>query len=721
MAHRMGWAVTGCAAAAATLRGVAQDCRGQIAIVFAIAGVMLVAALGAAIDLGRGYLVGQQLAAVATLSCQYANRPMVVQLTYGNAATAPATFNSQVTSFVNAALARENVPYTQTNATPFSFTANGPAAVSLTVSMPTSFIKVVGITTVPVSATVQCFATPPNALQVTPDATAATVLTEGFENTAKAGGVVLYRPSGAATMLGVPLSPTALTSQVGYVGTTGTEWLITGYCLEIDPAGRNELTVPEGSNAGELDCDNGQGTAGNSSISTKAYLQAKTYELRYYYAGRLQNDDYDPAYICGSAAADLSWADSANYGSTNTESAKTGQVNVYLDQNTTGSPPTHTTLDGTQTLAGSNLIDACVYSGGWIERSVMITVTTPGYYWLSFAADGANDSIGGDLDDIQLCVTACTGTVQDNFPTAWANNLVLFADTFESPTYVSQGQGYNNEGDMTLSLGTSGASSGWPGQTASGWALAPYNRLPYWLSGKGCPQGNQCVELGWVVNGSNTQISRPFLLVPGYYQISYDYISEVTFTNLSTVYCGATPAAAHIASLTALSSEGTIRPLGTATGTQQTEDTNTVAVFMSHFQEASDPNFAAFETSTVYTNPDGSTSATPTVPPAGISLTSYNAAQFNPLLYICGYAATAQARSATVKILKPAYYWLTFAGLGEIDAFGGWVDNVKLTALGSPAMASPPNSYITIPVPNPQVHTTLSFTGFSIEAEAQNE
>jgi hypothetical protein len=113
-------------------------------------------------------------------------------------------------------------------------------------------------------------------------------------------------------------------------------------------------------------------------------------------------------------------------------------------------------------------------------------------------------------------------------------------------------------------------------------------------------------------------------------------------------------------------------------------DTNTVGVFMSHAQLASTPNLnSTLGSTTTYTNPTGTTTTTPTVAPNGISLTSYNSSQVNPLLDICGYASSSQSRSAVVLIQKPAYYWLTLAALGSSDAFGGQIDDVKLTALTS--------------------------------------
>src|SRR5204863_2357744 len=143
---------------------------------------------------------------------------------------------------------------------------------------------------------------------------------------------------------------------------------------------------------------------------------------RYAYASRVPYPDYEPAYLCGSSASDLSWANNTN--NTNNSSyptanaLRTNQINVYFDLNTTNTPPTHTTIDGTQQLSGSNLIDMCVYGQDCVQRSVAINVSTAGYYWLSFAADGKSDSLGGQLDNILLCRVTCPGSVQDNFTNA---------------------------------------------------------------------------------------------------------------------------------------------------------------------------------------------------------------------------------------------------------------------------------------------------------------
>ncbi len=55
------------------------------------------------------------------------------------------------------------------------------------------------------------------------------------------------------------------------------------------------------------------------------------------------------------------------------------------------------------------------------------------------------------MDDILLCKVSCTGTVQDDYTTAWAVSSLLFYDNFENPVY-SGGQ-YNTNGNVNNSLG----------------------------------------------------------------------------------------------------------------------------------------------------------------------------------------------------------------------------------------------------------------------------
>ncbi len=662
---------------------------------------MIVTAAGAGMDLSRAYLARQKLSEVATLACQYASRPSILQTSLASytGSNGGTSYVTAVNNYITQSLSSQNFILSQTNGSPFTYTQGGAANVTLTATVPTTFMQIAQVTTIPITATSHCYDSPSSVPQRTPDSTATPyVVQESFE--AGGSGVRYINPNGTVGN-GNP-TPSAFTNTVNYTGSKGTQWYTTGFCLEQDLTTSIKPVAFDGNFSVELDCENGTNSKGNSSISTKVYLSAGSYELRFGYASRVFYLDYGSAYICGSTASDVSWANSlTSYQGPVTNALRDSQMNVYLDLNTTGSPPTHTTIDGTQTLAGSNLIDVCVYGQNWLERSVAINVTTAGYYWLSFAADGQNDSFGAQLDNVRLCANTCPGSVQDNYAQAWAAGALLFEDTFESPTY-SFSSGYNNNGNANNFYGSSNYwdEYGW------GWANAPTNQIQIW--GSQCPQGTQCIMLGWN-NSSQTLISKPFLLVPGYYQVSYMYQSKVVFSS-GVSNCVASPVTT------------TTLPTGSGTGTDWNSsynwgsthyDTNAVAMFMSHAQMASTPNTGnAIGSTTKYTNPDGSVTTTPTYPPNSTSTPTRVA-----LLDVCSYSKTPQTRTATVFIQKPAYYWLTFSSLGTADGNGGIVDDVKITALGSPYMNSPPANAVTIPVPDPQPGATVSFTGFSITAD----
>jgi Flp pilus assembly protein TadG len=709
-----------------------RDTGGNVAIVFAVSVTVITVALGGAFDLSRAFSARQRLVEVATLACQYASRPSVIQTDAWDysGSNGGATYSSKVTGFIASSLQGQKFQYAQTTPSPFTYIQNGPANVSLTASVPTTLMQVAQIMQVPISASIHCYDSPSNLTQIvnTPFIVQETFANQAANCANGPGSVCYINQSGA---IGAPATPSAtFPGSPSYIGATGIAWYVTGYCLEIDASGVISASDPGASHSAELNCDDGTGGSadhGNSALTTKVYLEAGDYELRYFYRSRVDYPDYDPAYICGSTASDVSFANDTNSsGAPVANALRNNQLEAYLDEVTGSSPPLHTTTDGTQHLAGSNLIDICVYGYSWLERSVRVVVSTPAYYWLTFAADGQNDSFGGQLDNIRFCQGTCSGTVQDNFPTNWlaANNSwvnkVLFEDTFESPTYSGNVTAYaSNAGNMNNSLGTSGsASSGWPGLAASGWATAPYNDVNYNLAPFSV-QGSQSIELdGYVNPANNSSINRGFLLDPGYYQVSYYYVSDAIFAGMTSPACTAAPSAAAAATYVVSGTASAVVRFSTNFSYLLGQDTNTVGVFMSHGQLVSTPiGGGALGSQTSYNNPDGTISTNPTTPPSQVSLSNYNPGQNNPLLDICGYASSWQARTAYIEITKPAYYWLTIAALGSADEIGGAIDDVKLTALGSLYMTSPPANAVTIPVPGPQPGVTLSFNGFEIIAD----
>jgi Flp pilus assembly protein TadG len=703
-----------------------SDSSANISIVFAFCSLAVVIAAGAGIDLARAYAAKQKLVETAVLACQYASRSSVS----GTATEAGAgAYSTIVTAFINSTLQSQHFQYQQTNQIPFSSAANS-ATVTLNAVVPTTVMQIINVKSMPVSATSNC--TLPST----------TGFSEGFETSGCSGtcvydyatsiGTQIHFWAGGSTVASANSTATATT---GYVGSGGLQWVIMGYCLEIDTVGQILGTVPQGSHSAELDCDNGSGNAGNSSISTKMYLATGNYELRYNYAARIDYPNYDPVNLCGSQASDLSWANDTNASDPGASNVlRTNQINVYLDANVNGTPTTHKTMDGTQSLGGTNLIDMCVYSSGWIERSVRIKVTTAGNYWLSFAADGQNDSFGGQIDNIRFCYNTCStlsGESLDNFPNYWLSvnnggaNKVLFEDTFESPARspAYTGANFNTTSTLDASNGTSGtSSSGWPNLAASGWSTSPYDQVDYYLSGSA--QGNQSIELDADLNSgqttSNRTLSRAFLLDPGYYQINYNYVSDLQFTGQTTTKCTAAPTASIASSYSAWgATSGTGKNRMSGTTYSGYYDTNFVGVFVSNGQLVSTPiGGAGLNNSTSYINPNSPTSTTATVPLDSVTLSSYNSSQNNPLIDLCAYATTWQTRTAYIQIVKPGYYWLSFAALGHADNQGGAIDDVKLTALGSPYMSTPPSNAVTIPVPSPQPSAVINnYTGFLIVAD----
>lgn len=716
----------------------AADERGNVALLFGLMSILLFMAMGGGIDFSRAYLARQKLSHVATLACQYASRPAIVDTATAsyNGSNGTATYVSNVNNFISTSWLTQKVSLTQTNGSPFNYTQGGAANVSLTSAMPTTFIGMFGISSIALSAQSHCYDTIASVTQRVPDSSGQYVIKEGFEANGTPGGYTFYNPNG---QVGTQPTPTTYSPAVGYTGANGNQWHITGYCFEQDSVGVIKGTVPEGNFSGELDCDDGTGRKGNSAISTLAYLAAGTYELRYFFTSRVTYPNYDPPYLCGSKATDLSWANDTNSsGSPVANALRSNQINVYLDLNPANNQtPLHTTLDGQVQLGGSNLIDMCVHSSGWIERSVDVNVTTPGYYWLSFAADGENDSYGGQIDNIRLCRVTCPGTVQDNFPTAWSSNTVLFTETFQSPTYTQDpyiSESRTKSGNLAVTYGTSGtSSSGWPTQSASGWAVAPYNEVVMWLTSTGMTgpsPGSQFISLqGWngYSNSSdplNRSISRQFLLDPGYYKVSYNYVSltDFSFDFIYGTNCTAAPTFTNNA--TAYGKKNGHKYGDLATVYNQYQSTNILNVYMANSQLISTPSVnTTLGGAPTYTNPNGTTGATPTTPiDGGTNFSAYNASAVNPVIDTCSYSGgfTWTPRSVNVKISKPGWYWLNFSAQGDpITALGGGpgIDNVKLTALGSLYSSAPSSPVVTIPVADPQPGSSLYYTGFSIVAD----
>ena len=268
-------------------RAFHADRSGQIVLVFALSTGAIFAGLGAGVDLAKAFAARQRLSDVATLACQYSTRPSVAQTANSSYSGSNGfqTYVNAVNAYVTASLANQkwgwaapkggsSSPGSYFTATP-AVGGNTPAAneptnpaVEMNASIPTSFGRLLNLTSIPIHAKITC-----QTLAVAPQiVNPPTLLKEGFESSC--ASFCFSNPSGGSTTISTPTSSFPATA--GYVGYNGFKWYVTGYCLEVDTVGIINPTVPEGTHAAELDCDNGSGSAGNSSISSSLYLEART-------------------------------------------------------------------------------------------------------------------------------------------------------------------------------------------------------------------------------------------------------------------------------------------------------------------------------------------------------------------------------------------------------------------------------------------------------------
>jgi len=181
-----------------------------------------------------------------------------------------------------------------------------------------------------------------------------------------------------------------------------------GYCVETDLArvGGNNTTTPQGSYSAELDCDNDRAPRRLVDIE-QAISECRRVRTAIFLQGRIDYPDYDRSI---SAARQLATYPGLPIPTSATAVYRTMPKTIrstFFSIPTTQFGADASDQRRSMSLAGSNLIDSCVYSNNWIQRSVRIDITTAGYYWLSFAATATNNSFGGQLDQIQLCVATC--------------------------------------------------------------------------------------------------------------------------------------------------------------------------------------------------------------------------------------------------------------------------------------------------------------------------
>ena len=288
-------------------------------------------------------------------------------------------------------------------------------------------------------------------------------------------------------------------------------------------------------------------------ISKKVFMLSGNYELRYWYRSSAVYPEYEPVYVCGTVESEMSWVVSPKTRSlsslpgspTTTGPAQGSRAGIYLDPilvnpqspgamtpPTIGSFPSPpdifpgypgASMNASRPDYGSTgghvRVDICAYSSRWIQRSVQVQITTPGYFWLSAVSEppGNQSSLGFYLGRLQLCQNACSDAVTTYWP--WTAGTTLYENSFETPSHTN--------GDILNVSDTTGFTA------ASG-----YESPPPWLirifGGSQPPQSDeffynvtddprQQLDGRTSVNSKRlgTRAYRRVLLMPGIYKFSF--------------------------------------------------------------------------------------------------------------------------------------------------------------------------------------------------------
>jgi hypothetical protein len=631
----------------ANVRRMHTDERGNVAMIMALLLVPLVGAVGYGIDYTRAVSYKMKLDSAASAAA-LAGLDTARALLLSNPNMSPDSVKAAADARalqVFTGLAPTEAPYIFKS---LGFNRVGETmsgSVSYSASVPTTFTNVVGLQNIAIDGGSESQG--PLA-QGTTNPTNPDILVE--ENFDSAGSATPY---------------------TNYVMTDGrsfgmyrnfNNWKTTSNGIEIGSSSLYGVTPPNGAPyVGELD------STSNAYIAKKIYLPVGTYELRYFYSDRVSYNVYSPTNICGSTSTDVEWATAAggnfNYDARGRDlGAQSNRLGVYLDLASGDDPPAK---------FSANMIDICVLSHRqWIERSVKISVTAPGSYWLAFQAEGASDLFGAVVNNIRFCKNTCPGEVMaETFP--WSANTLLFTDNFTLPSGIWPADCFTQH--MLNNSGAATAASKWQNVSA-GWTTTPVNQVEFVkVSGYDYVLPLDASSSG---GSSNRSIHRKFLLAPGYYKLTYEYSP---FNGLGTfgTWCGALTASEinlQVSQINAAKSDSA-----------KAANTNQMSVYVD-----ADVSFSHPETTTTLSNAavwkawDGSS------PASGATKLP------NTRIDSCVHSTAKPIRSVYFRISKTGYYWLTFAAEGAADGFGARVDSIALSAVGGLSSAAP-SSFVSIP------------------------
>ena len=384
--------------------------------------------------------------------------------------------------------------------------------------------------------------------------------------------------------------------------------------------------------------------AGNSFIAKKFSADPGLHQLRYWYREQGRNDMIAPAWLCATREDDFAWASARD----RSLAGNTSQLSVHLLPDN-GKVPSSEIL-----FASGNRIDSCYSSGGrWIERVVKIDIVTRGDYWVAFRAEGKPDSLGAAVTNIVLCREPCAQ--DDGSPRApvnhfpWRMDEILFEDRFTS------------DAPNPIAASPARGKSGWD-WVPPGWIVWPQNNVTY--------RAGTATEPGFVEldvrlpSGAfeNRAMGRPFLFVPGFYTLRYQYSTGTP--HVAAVACNY------------FNLEAALQRLPRLRGA----DTRRISVHI-------DPDFSSLHPEIGGTGPEERAEWFTAARVSERDLKTERLPRLPTLTNAVDFCADAPPgvsvpRELIFKIDRAGLYWLTFVGAGPADGEGGRISQVQLLARG---------------------------------------
>jgi hypothetical protein len=556
-----------------------HDERGAVAILFGISALTLVSVVGGGADLGRLQLARQSTGNALSLTCQFFSKS-------SPAADAKAT-TTEVRAFFDNGSGAETRRNANVTLEIGEVGKDGSVELRASGALPTVFMKVMGFDKLPLNVTRTCAA--PAAAPPPPSRTPGTVvLRETFES-----------------------GPAATNTGWAYVGAYN-GWSATGEGLELS-AGYKQ-GAPEGRSVGELVADR------SVAMYRKISLRAGTYELRYWYAGSpwvptpAYRTPYDPLPVCARDPADVAWATA--------DPTQPSRAAVYLSPDAPGWSVNWMGMTPTNPRwRPGDLLETCIHSFGWVERSLTISIPRDGDYWIVFAGQSTHSAPeGAQIDDIRLCVERCEGTRRlAPFET---RGTVLFSDNFRK-----------------WPVGCCSISA-----TAQGWGSYPQFGHEVWDGTLGGASRFGPFNVVEIDNAGNVALGRSFLLAQGSYELTYTYAARIKFRGIPDVAtCGPIQKALAIQ---AFPSGSAVAESGDWQSVARHYDTNAMAVFI-----------------------DNESLATGPLPATMVDYCVYGGSLANPVRRVVRFQVT-----------RPGFHRITFRGEGASDSVGALLSNVTLCA-----------------------------------------